>query len=81
LLQNLYVPGEATQLIPAALCWMGALGAKAKRVHGGGFAGTVLALFGEDKLENAEKALAEHYGRENLQRVWIRPDGACEVLV
>lgn len=81
LLQNLYVPGEATQLIPAALCWMGALGAKAKRVHGGGFAGTVLALFGEGKLENAEKALAEHYGRENLQRVWIRPDGACEVLV
>ena len=46
-------------------------GVVAKRVHGGGFAGTIL-VFGDSK-KNIEKQLIDDFGEENVFRISIEP--------
>ena len=52
---------------------------KAARVHGGGFAGTVLALAETDKLPKIKEVLDNVFGSENYFVVDIRPTGATEI--
>ncbi len=75
-LQNLYVPGDDKQPIPLALEIARETGASAARVHGGGFAGTVLLLYPNQNKRLAAGILAEVYGEDNVFDVSIRPDGA-----
>lgn len=46
-------------------------GVVAKRVHGGGFAGTIL-VFGDSK-KNIEKQLIDNFGEENVFKISIEP--------
>jgi len=75
-LQNTCVPGDDQQPINFAVEYLRALGAEACRVHGGGFAGTVLGIFHKDEALAADTALCAMYGKENVFDVQIRPDGA-----
>lgn len=75
-LQNTYVPGDSAQPIPFAVEFMRSLGAQCCRVHGGGFAGTVLGLFAPKDFAEANRTLVQAYGQENVFCVCIRPDGA-----
>ena len=75
-LQNTYVPQDAEQPINFAVEYLRALGAEACRVHGGGFAGTVLGIFDQADVEEARAALVGMYGEDNVFAVEIRPDGA-----
>ena len=78
-LQNLYVPGDDRQPIPLALEIAKELGATAARVHGGGFAGTILTTFAKEDADKAFARLKEIFGEENVFAVSIRPDGATQV--
>ena len=80
-LQNTHIPGDPSQYIPFAVEYLRALGAKCCRVHGGGFAGTVLGIFAPEAVEQAFANLAETYGEANIFRVHIRPDGATYTFV
>lgn len=75
-LQNLFVPGDDSQPIPASIELARALGCVSARVHGGGFAGTSLAFFEADKVQQATSMLSAIYGTENVYHVLIREDGA-----
>lgn len=46
-------------------------GVVAKRVHGGGFAGTIL-VFGDSK-KNIERQLIDNFGEENVFKIFIEP--------
>ena len=80
LLQNCYPSGDALQPIPLAL----AIVARdpdtlAYRVHGGGFAGTILTFVESEKSENYVKTMAKIFGDENVFCIKIRK--ACATLV
>lgn len=75
-LQNTFVPGDDQQPIPMALEFARGLGATCARVHGGGFAGTILALYDKRDYEQAIDALSHEYGADNVFAVSTRPDGA-----
>jgi len=75
-LQNTCVPGDNQQPINFAVEYLRALGAAACRVHGGGFAGTVLGIFEQNTFEDAYRALVKLYGEDNVFAIEIRPDGA-----
>ncbi|MBO5525426.1 MAG: galactokinase [Clostridia bacterium] len=79
-LQNAFVPGSDRQPI--------LLGVKlskrlirdgAVRLHGGGFAGTVLAILAEKEEERYVSSMAKIFGAENVFRAKIRPSGAERV--
>lgn len=79
-LQNCYPQPDTTQVIPSAVEVLRSLdGVKAARVHGGGFAGTVLALAETDKLPKIKEVLDNVFGSENYFVVDIRPTGATEI--
>ncbi|MBO4534402.1 MAG: galactokinase [Clostridia bacterium] len=75
-LQNLYVPGDDKQPIPLALEIAQELGATAARVHGGGFAGTILTTWAHEDKQAAKERLQAIFGQDNVFAVSIRPDGA-----
>ena len=75
-LQNTCVPGDDRQPINFAVEYLRALGAEACRVHGGGFAGTVLGIFAKEDFDAAYAALVSLYGEDNVFAIDIRPDGA-----
>ena len=77
LLQNCYVPGEKKQLIPEAL----AISKKylcggVNRVHGGGFAGTILNVVKEENAKDFAAKLSEVFGSEHVHVLNVRPYGA-----
>ena len=80
-LQNTHIPNDPSQYIPFAVEYLRALGALCCRVHGGGFAGTVLGIFAHDTVEDAYRHLVATYGEDNIFRVHIRPDGATYTFV
>ena len=77
LLQNLYVPAGTDQEIPLALEMsrriLGERGAW--RVHGGGFAGTILAFAPFDRLDEYRAAMDAVYGEGATTVLSIRPEG------
>lgn len=81
MLQNCYVPGEKQQGIPLALAVSkSVLGDKgAVRVHGGGFAGTIIAFVPQDLLEEYCFAMQDIFTKENVVKVNIRSLGAVKI--
>lgn len=66
-LQNCFVAGSKEQLIPKALAIAGNyLNGGANRVHGGGFAGSILNVVKNLDLEGFVVAMERFYGKENV---------------
>lgn len=79
-LQNCYPSGDSAQVIPSAVEVLKSLdGIKAGRVHGGGFAGTVLALGEKNEEFTGGEVLDSVFGHDNYYIVNIRPTGATEI--
>lgn len=76
-LQNCYVAGGNEQLIPRAIniCER-FLNGGACRVHGGGFAGTVLSIVKNEDANEFIKNLSAFYGSENIIKLKVRNCGA-----
>lgn len=78
-LKNCYVESEEERL-PRALrrgkeidstCY--------SRVHGGGFAGTMLMIVSKDKINQVLPVLYEEFGRENVMRVSLVENGTIKL--
>lgn len=79
-LQNAFVPGSALQPISLALC----LSKKyikdgAARLHGGGFAGTVIAIISEGEKDGYISYMSGVFGAENVFSAKVRNIGAANV--
>ncbi len=83
LLQNLYVSGEPAQEIPLALAMAEKLlsGQGAWRVHGGGFAGTILTFVPNALLQDFVRVMDAMFYEGAASVLSIRPVGACEILL
>lgn len=78
-LQNLYSE-RGDRSIEEALAFAGTLdGVAAKRVHGGGFAGTILLFVRKDSLHSVKDALVSRFGESNVFELSVRKSGACRV--
>jgi len=76
LLQNCYVPDDTSQRIPLAIELARRLeGVRAARVHGGGFAGTVLVLADKEYSAPISVKLGEYFGVKNVFIVNVRNSG------
>ena len=77
LLQNYHTPGDTVQTIPVAVALAKRFdGVKAARVHGGGFAGTMLAFVDRAVRRDFYKYMSKIYGANNVYLLNIRADGA-----
>jgi 8-oxo-dGTP diphosphatase len=83
LLQNLYVPGGRDQPLALACALSEAIlkGKGAWRVHGGGFAGTILAFMLKADLPAYVQRMDLVFGAGACTPLGIRAQGACEVLL
>ena len=80
-LQNLYSPKSKSHLIEEALDKIeGMEGVVAKRVHGGGFAGTILVFVKKDSSNNANEQFKCLFGENNVFKLSVRPSGATRVI-
>ena len=83
LLQNLYVGGQTAQSLALACALSEKLlkGRGAWRVHGGGFAGTILAFVPEAQLAAYVQAMDGLFGAGAATVLGIRPVGPVEVAL
>ena len=83
LLQNLYVAGSDNQEMPLALELSDRLlrGKGAWRIHGGGFAGTILAFVPKDGLEEYAARMNAVFGDGAVTPLMIRSAGARFIRV
>ena len=81
LLQNLYVPASSNQEMPLALEMSDRMlrGKGAWRIHGGGFAGTILAFMPFDMLELYRERMDAVFGKGATVPLSIRPEGAVVI--
>ncbi len=80
LLQNCYASGDVDQNIPLALALMGEFkGVLAKRVHGGGFAGTALSVVPKEITNDFCTYMQKVFGKDDVFCLSIRPYGAIEI--
>jgi len=81
LLQNLYVAGSDNQEMPLALEFSRRMleGRGAWRIHGGGFAGTILAFIPKDTVAEYTAAMNAVFGEGAVTPLMIRADGAVEL--
>ena len=77
LLQNLHVEGSSNQEMPLALEMSRRMlqGRGAWRIHGGGFAGTILAFVPSDMVEKYSVAMNAVFGENATTVLSIRPEG------
>ncbi|MCI7795526.1 MAG: galactokinase [Lachnospiraceae bacterium] len=79
-LQNCYVPGETEQGITAALSltelFIQKKGCGACRVHGGGFAGVIMAMLPNEVVDEYIAYIEKAMGEGSAYRMSIRPYGA-----
>ena len=81
LLQNCYPAGDTVQPIPLALAVARETrGLQAIRVHGGGFAGTVLAFCDPRYSDSFVSEMSVIFGKDNVFRIGIRNSGATKVF-
>ena len=78
LLLNLYVPGSCNQGLPLALEMSRRMlaGRGAWRIHGGGFAGTMLAFVPMDMFDAYRAQMDAVFGDGATVPLSIRPEGA-----
>ena len=81
LLQNLYVPSGSNQEMPLALEMSRRYleGRGAWRIHGGGFAGTILAFVPFDALEQYRASMDAVFGERATTALAIRPEGVVKI--
>ena len=81
LLQNLYVAGSDNQEMPLALEMSRRMlkGRGAWRIHGGGFAGTILAFVPFDLLDQYRAAMDGVFGEHATTVLAIRPEGVVRI--
>ena len=81
LLQNLYVAGSGNQEMPLALEMSRRMleGRGAWRIHGGGFAGTILAFVPFDLLDTYRKTMDGVFGENATTVLAIRPEGVVKI--
>lgn len=81
LLQNLYVAGGSNQEMPLALEMSRRFlsGKGAWRIHGGGFAGTILAFVPTDELTAYTDYMEAVFGKGAVKPMFIRPEGAVRL--
>ena len=81
LLQNLYVPSGSNQEMPLALEMSRRFlqGKGAWRIHGGGFAGTILAFVPLKDMAEYTKYMEDVFGQGSVKPLFIRPEGAVKL--
>ncbi len=80
LLQNCYVAGDLSERIPLGIAVSShTVGVRAVRVHGGGFAGTIIAYVDKSESENYCVRMKEIFGGNSVYKLAIREEGACYV--
>ena len=80
LLQNCYPAGAVNQPIPFGLAVSKKdSSVKACRVHGGGFAGTIIAYVDKENVLSYKKSLDKIFGAENVFIIGVRNIGTCKV--
>ncbi len=81
LLQNLYVPGSDNQEMPLALEMSRRFlqGRGAWRIHGGGFAGTILAFVPLEDMPAYTACMKNVFGAGAVKPLYIRPEGAVRL--
>ncbi|MGM9857982.1 MAG: galactokinase [Bacilli bacterium] len=78
-LKNCYVENEEEKL-PMALKFVKTLPVKCySRVHGGGFAGTMLMIISKDELSRVLSTLNEKFGEANVMLVSLSDKGTCHL--
>lgn len=79
-LQNCYVPGSVDQPISLAVrLSKDLIKDGGVRVHGGGFAGTVMAFVSEAESAKYISKMQEVFGAENVFKTAVRREGACQI--
>lgn len=82
MLQNCCPMGDVEQRIPLAINLSKSYdGLKAVRVHGGGFAGTIIAYVQNDSVDGYVQMMKENFGKENVFVIGVRNDGTCKIKV
>ncbi len=77
-LQNCYVPGETNQPVMLALEYSKNITKNSFfRVHGGGFAGSILGFVSNDEVDQYVEKMQKVFGNENVFRATIRTTGTC----
>lgn len=80
MLQNCYPLGDLAQRIPLGIhLSKKQLGVRAVRVHGGGFAGTIIAYVANESVDDYVGTMQSIFGTENVFRIGVRNDGTCRV--
>ena len=80
LLQNCYPAGDTDQSVPFALAMVERDPAVvADRIHGGGFAGTILTFVHAKDKDAYVKRMEKLFGKENVFPTTIRAAGATEI--
>lgn len=81
-LQNCFVPGSDEQPVPLAIHMSDRLIRDgAVRIHGGGFAGTVLAYLADGEKERYMTEMSKVFGKENVFSASVRKPGAVQIDV
>ena len=83
-LQNAYCTEDTKeQSIPLALCltelFLKRCARGTCRIHGGGFAGVIMAILPREEREDYTAFLSQYFGKENIYRMGLRRYGAVEV--
>jgi len=83
LLQNVCLPGKANESPLAEaldMSWELLQGRGAFRVHGGGFAGTILAIVPDDLLDDYKNVMDERFGKDACNVLDVRKKGGCMII-
>ena len=83
-LQNAYcIEDPKEQSIPLALCltelFLKRCARGICRIHGGGFAGVIMAILPKEEREDYTAFMSQFFGKENIYRMGLRRYGAVEV--
>ena len=79
-LQNCFVPAEVSQPVVTGIeVSRNIINDGAVRVHGGGFAGSILAILNQNEKENYCKKMSEIFGAENVFTAYVRPTGTAKM--
>ena len=80
MLQNCYPLGDVAQPIPLGINISKTIeGVKAVRVHGGGFAGTIIAYVSKEKEKEYVAKMCDIFGNKNVYSIGVRKSGTCKV--
>ena len=79
-LQNCYVDGDTNQPVVLGIEYSRSIIKNgAVRVHGGGFAGSILAFVKDDEVENYLNSMKKVFGEENVFACSIRKVGTTKI--